>query len=121
MCTAPRIRIAAPLTARADYLARAYADVTTDAARLVEVITRLRSHHPADTIAAWLSRAETGDFEMLAAELMAAHYDPRYEKHRARFAPERETVVDAASLAPDAIDTLAARIAAAARDLFATR
>ncbi|MGB3316665.1 MAG: tRNA 2-selenouridine(34) synthase MnmH [Albidovulum sp.] len=121
MCAAPRVRIVAPLTARADYLARTYADVTVDRARLVEVIARLRALHPADTIATWHGLAESGEFRTLAGALMEDHYDPRYEKHRARFAPDREAVVEAASLAPEALDPLAARIAAAARDLFATR
>lgn len=117
MCAAPRVRIAAPLAARADYLSRAYADVTTDQARLSDVINRLRALHPADTIADWLRLAETGAFRALATGLMDAHYDPRYEKHRSRFTPEREAVVEATSLAPDALDPLATRIAAAVRDI----
>ena len=120
MCAAPRVRIAAPLTARADYLARAYADVTTDPARLFDVITRLRALHPAETIAHWLDLAGNGEFRTLAGELMETHYDPRYEKHRARFAPEREAVVEALTLAPDALDPLAARIAGAVHDLGGT-
>lgn len=121
MCAAPRVRIAAPRAARADYLARAYADVTTDAARLADVIARLRALYPAETIARWLGIAGTGDFRTLADELMEAHYDPRYEKHRTRFAPERETVVEAEALAPDALDPLTGRVADAVRALSGTR
>lgn len=113
MCAAPRVRIVAPLAARAKYLTRAYADATTDAAQLADVIARLRALHPAETIARWLGLAETGDFRTLAGELMEAHYDPRYERHRARFAPGRETVIEAGSLAPGALGPLADRVAAA--------
>ncbi len=117
MCAAPRVRIAAPLAARAAYLARAYADVTADRARLIDVVGRLRELHPAETITDWLGLAEAGDFVTLARGLMEAHYDPRYEKHRARFTPERERVVEANALTPEALGELAARVANAVRAL----
>lgn len=117
MCAAPRIRIAAPLEARAGYLARAYADITADRARLGGVVERLKPLHAAETIADWHGLAEAGDFVALARGLMAAHYDPRYEQHRARFAPGRERVVATAALDPAALSSLAGRVAAAAHDL----
>ena len=113
MAAAPRIHIAAPRAARAAYLARAYADVTEDRARLAGVIDRLRPHHAAEVIDGWLRLVAEGAFEALAEGLMARHYDPRYEKHRARFAGRQERVVETASLAPDALGPLADRIAAA--------
>ena len=113
MAAAPRIHVAAPVEARAAYLARAYADLTEDRARLATVIESLRPLHPAEVIDTWLALAAEGAFALLAAELMARHYDPRYEKHRARFADGRERVVEAQSLAPEALAPLADRIALA--------
>lgn len=108
MCAAPRIEIAAPLAARAAYLARAYDDLCTDGARLARVIGQLRPLHPAATISSWLARAASGEHEALAAELMDQHYDPRYLKHRERSRHPRE-VIETASL--DDLPALAARIA----------
>lgn len=113
MAAAPRIHVAAPLEARATYLARAYADLTENRARLAAVIESLRPLHPAEVIDAWLGLAADGAFAPLAAGLMARHYDPRYEKHRARFADGRERVVKAQSLEPEALAPLADRVAAA--------
>ena len=121
MTAAPRVHVAAPVEARANYLARAYADLTEDRKRLVDVIERLRHLHAAEVVETWLQLASDRAFQPLAADLMARHYDPRYEKHRARFSDGRQEVVAAESLAPDALDALAdnlavvvARLAAAA-------
>ncbi|MEZ5778709.1 MAG: tRNA 2-selenouridine(34) synthase MnmH [Paracoccaceae bacterium] len=111
MCAARRIRLSVPLAVRADYLARAYADMTDDRARLVSVIEQLRRVHPAEIIEDWLRFVSEGAFVDLAGGLMERHYDPRYEKHRARFAEDCETVVEAKSLDPDALRGLAERLA----------
>ncbi len=113
MRAAPRVRIAAPAAARAAYLARAYADVTEDAARLEEVVGRLRPVHAAEVIEGWLGLARAGAFAELARELMERHYDPRYDKHRARVAPGGEAVVETGSLSPEALGPLADRVAGA--------
>lgn len=112
MCAAPRIRIAAPLAARARYLARAYADLTDDRDRLAEVVSSLRQLHPADLIADWLGMAQSGQFEPLAAGLMESHYDRRYEKHRARFAGPNDRELNTETLDETALDHLADQIAA---------
>lgn len=112
MCAAPRIRIAAPLVARARYLTRAYADLTDDRDRLAEVVSSLRPLHPADLIADWLSMAQSGQFEPLAAGLMESHYDRRYEKHRARFAGPNDRELHTETLDETALDRLADQIAA---------
>ncbi len=84
MAAAPRIAIAAPVAARAQYLVRAYGDMVADPARLTAVIERLRPAHPVARIEDWLALVGQGGFVDLATGLMAHHYDPRYEKHRAR-------------------------------------
>lgn len=87
MVAAPRVAIAALRPARADYLARAYADLTADPVRLAGTVDHLRPMHPKETIAEWQALAAAGRFAALADSLMERHYDPRYGKHRARMAP----------------------------------
>lgn len=114
MAAAPRVAIVADVAARADYLVRAYGDMVADGARLIAVIERLRPFHPADRIAAWQAMAGAGAFVELAAALMQHHYDPRYDKHRARM-DARFVEVEAAGLGPDDLMLLADRVALAVR------
>jgi tRNA 2-selenouridine synthase len=116
MIAAPRVAIAAPRPVRAEYLARAYADLTSDAGRLAATVGLLRPSHPAEVIEDWLGLASAGQFAELADGLMERHYDPRYGKHRARMAvPFAEVAAD--SLAADALPGLAERVAGAVMGL----
>lgn len=112
MLAAPRVAIAAPLQARAAYLARAYGDLSDDAVRLAGLIDLLRGMHAGEVIAGWHALATAGEFEVLAASLMEGHYDPRYAKHRARM--DRggvEILVD--DLSASELPEVAAKVAAA--------
>ena len=110
MSAAPRVAIAAPLAARAEYLTRAYADMVVDAVRLAGVIELLRTSHSHEQVDAWRLLAGSGQFAALAASLMEQHYDPRYDKHRERMAaPMVELPV--ASLAEADLDGLAEAVA----------
>jgi tRNA 2-selenouridine synthase len=116
MTSAPRIELEVPAEERARYLARAYADVTADAGRLAETINRLRPYHATAVIDGWLAQAGQGDFAPLAADLMAAHYDPRYLKHRMRSdVPRRGLKVD--SLDPAGLDHAADQLAELIRSM----
>lgn len=84
MVAAPRLSIEAPRAARAGYLVRAYADLVADVARLDAVVASLGQVHPRELIADWRRMAAEGRFHDLAQGLMERHYDPRYDKHRAR-------------------------------------
>jgi len=86
MVAAQRVAIVAPRAARAEYLTRAYADVVADAGRLAGVIDLLRMSCSQDQVEGWRQMAGTGQFADLADSLMLHHYDPRYDKHRARMA-----------------------------------
>ncbi len=121
MKSAPRLVIAAPLQARAAYLARAYRDLTADPARLHDTVRALSRLHPRERIEDWLSLADSQQFEALAAGLMQHHYDPRYEKQRARFdaLPSRTVAMD--SLDPDALAAAAPDLARAVSALSAGR
>jgi tRNA 2-selenouridine synthase len=116
MVAAPRVAIAAPRAARAEYLARAYADLTCDADRLAATVGLLRPMHAGEVMEEWLGLAALGQFTALANSLMERHYDPRYGKHRARMAvPVAEVAAD--DLRAEALLGLAARVAEAVRRL----
>ena len=114
MCAARRLRIEAPLPARAAWLARAYADLIEDGDALGARLGALSQFHAKTRIAEWQVLAAEGRFEALAADLMQAHYDPRYARARARHEarPQAETVLPAADLSDAEIDRLAREIVA---------
>ncbi|MBT9382904.1 tRNA 2-selenouridine(34) synthase MnmH [Pseudooceanicola sp. CBS1P-1] len=111
MRDAPRIEVIAPLEERADYLTRAYADVSADMGRLHDTIDALRRYLSADQIAAWHAQADAGDMRALARSLMELRYDPTYTRHRARMDPVSITPLEAPSLAEAALPGLAERLA----------
>jgi tRNA 2-selenouridine synthase len=116
MLAAPRVAIAAPRAARAEYLARAYSDLIADPARLEATIGLLRPLHSGEVIAGWLKLAASRDYVPLAHDLIERHYDPRYDKHRSRM---EVPVVELAADRLDARDLqqLARQAAEAARAL----
>ena len=111
MKVAKRIEIAAPLEARADYLTRAYADLTADVDALVarlKKLVRLQGH---ERVTAWEALARQGAFAELAGELMRHHYDPRYAKAREKREASSD-VIEADRLDDAGIEGLASQIAA---------
>lgn len=110
MCAAPRIRIEAPVAARAAYLANAYADLGADISRTEALLDKLRPYHGAARVEDWKRLAREGEGEVLAAALIEAHYDPRYKKGRdARDAPV-QSVLSTNALGPEELDALASEI-----------
>jgi len=83
MRVAPRLRVEAPLPARAGYLVEGYDDLTAAPERLAARIDALRPFHSRDTVSRWQAWAQVGAFEALAASLLKEHYDPRYRRSRA--------------------------------------
>ncbi|SNT72873.1 tRNA 2-selenouridine(34) synthase MnmH [Paracoccus seriniphilus] len=112
ICDAPRIRLAVPVGVRAAYCTRDYADLTLDRDALQDKVQALAALHSRDRIAHWLELARSGQMEELAAGLMRDHYDPRYERHRARFATQRESLLPVKDLTD--LDSIAARVEAEA-------
>ncbi len=112
MSAAPRLELRVPVAARAAYLARAYGDLGADPARLAATLDQLRPFHPAERIDRWQRMAADGAHQALAGELVQAHYDPRYARHRARVAVP-VTAIEAETLTPDALPALADRLVAA--------
>lgn len=111
MGSAPRIRVTVPLAARARYLTTAYRDIVANKELLAQVINQLRPYHAGDVVDGWLALADQGAFETLATELMAVHYDPRYEKHRARMNRAEALTLDLPDLSVGMIDEAARRLA----------
>ncbi|WP_106745350.1 tRNA 2-selenouridine(34) synthase MnmH [Yoonia maritima] len=82
MLKAPRIVIEAPLTARAEFLTRAYSDVADnpdDIETRLAHLRRVRGHAIVDN---WVNLLRAGDLTAFAAALMVDHYDPAYTKSR---------------------------------------
>ena len=98
MRAAPRIRLSVPIEARAAYLVEAYGDIVDTPEVLCEPLEALRPHQGAARIEAWQALATEGAFRQLAAELMLAHYDPRYAKSRGRHSAPANVDLDVASL-----------------------
>lgn len=116
MVAAPRVTIAASRPARAEYLARAYADLTADPERLLHTVGLLRPAHSGDVIDDWQALAAAGAYAALADSLMERHYDPRYGKHRERMAkPLAE--IGAERLLPADLPGIAKRVAGAVKGL----
>ena len=88
MQRAKRVEITASLGERARFLERDYGDLTRDPDRLSKLIGALTSFHGHEKVAHWQDLARTQGFADLAAELMQDHYDPRYQRSRARNLPD---------------------------------
>ncbi|MBJ3763448.1 tRNA 2-selenouridine(34) synthase MnmH [Maribius pontilimi] len=111
MGDAPRIRIEAPLAARAAYLQGTYAEIGADPARLDQTLEALIPLQGHARVAVWRALAEARDGVALASELMTHHYDPRYARQAgAADVTLRTPVLDAdglAALADRIMDELA--------------
>ncbi len=119
MRAAPRLVIDAPLSARAEYLVRRYRDVTEDAHRLPYILRTLSAHHPAERIEHWLELADEGALVPLATQLMAHHYDPLYNRQRARHDTGTQKSFRMDDLSPTALARAAPALAQAINDLSA--
>jgi tRNA 2-selenouridine synthase len=115
MCAADRVEIAAPVAARAEFLARAYADLTADPGVLCETLARLVPMQGAERVAGWQALATAGRFEELAGALCVEHYDQRYGKHRARWERAPLARLEAERLDEGGIEALAEGVLSALR------
>lgn len=110
MCRAPRIEIAAPLQARAAYLVDTYAHTLKDREQVIEVLLKLVPYHGRERVQDWIEMARSDNRHDLARSLMAEHYDPRYEKARARSGHTVFGTMETTSLSGAALDRLADRL-----------
>lgn len=84
MLTAPHIVVRSDAKTRADYLVHAYADITQDNVMINAAIDRLAPYQSKEQLAVWRDLASAREFVALAASLMRDHYDPLYDRSRAR-------------------------------------
>ncbi len=113
MTPAPRIEITAPLGARAEFLTRAYEDVSADRDRLAQLLDQLRAHRGHEIVDGWQALLAAGEMRALSAALMQQHYDPAYARSRAAHDPQLIASVAATTLDDAGLERAADAIAAA--------
>jgi tRNA 2-selenouridine synthase len=88
MCAAPRIEIAAPVAARATYLAQNYADICADPGALAARLDALRAYCGHRAVDGWHAMLRAAAWTDLAQALITQHYDPAYRRSRALHAAD---------------------------------
>jgi tRNA 2-selenouridine synthase len=116
MAAAPRLQLSAPLADRARYLAGHYADVVQDRAAFDAALERLPVYPGRKALAAWRALADAGDLEALAADLIAGHYDPAYDRSSRKDARPQLGAVELTGLDEPAQEAVADQIAALMAD-----
>ncbi len=104
---ARRIRITAPIEARAAYLTRAYADISANVDALNATLAALIPHQGRERIEHWQGLARAGNLTALARELMEKHYDPSYGRVGARRTAVEIGEVRSDSLTPAGLNATA--------------
>lgn len=104
MKDAPVVRVTAPLSARAQYLAKAYADMTDQPDVLIQSLDLLRPLGGHEAVDQWQAMVGSGEFTELAASLMQHHYDPGYERARERHDRAAPETIDLPALNHAALD-----------------
>jgi len=84
MLRADHIRIEAPIEARARYLVDTYADLLSDPKTLEDSLGVLARFHGHAQATQWQQMAQARQFQTLAAQLVAQHYDPGYRRSSRR-------------------------------------
>ncbi len=110
LCNAPRVLISAPIEARTDYLVAAYDDILSDADRLRDRLSPLRSHRGHEVVDSWLAMIDAGDKRGLTRALMEQHYDPAYSKSRRARSAEQLAEMRAETLDENGLDAVAQRL-----------
>jgi len=112
MRASPCVRIEAPLEARVALLTEDYAHFLADPEALNARLAHLAELRGSETVAAWQARAREHAWPELVAALLEQHYDPAYRKSLAHnyAASERDLTVQATSLTPAHLRTLATEI-----------
>jgi tRNA 2-selenouridine synthase len=107
------VTLTAETAARGRFLTTTYPDLTADAELLARRIDSLRPYHARDRVEGWHALAAEGRHADLAAELIAAHYDPRYRRP-ARAPGQVLGEVAMGALGPADLDRAAAEVKALA-------
>lgn len=108
--SAPRIQINASADARTAYLVTAYNDILSNAERLQNCLSPLRSHRGHEVVDGWLELIDAGDKHALTRALMEQHYDPAYAKSSRVRTSKVLARIDACALDKAGLNATAARI-----------
>ncbi|QRF66943.1 tRNA 2-selenouridine(34) synthase MnmH [Ponticoccus alexandrii] len=111
MKAAPWIEVAAPVAARARYLAEAYDDILSDGARLKTLLQPLRFHRGHALVDRWEALINAGERTALCRSLAEDHYDPAYDKSRRAVSPQVLARFPTEALDSAALEAVADRIA----------
>lgn len=114
MRAAPRIEIQATVPVRAGYLAKVYGAAPQD---LLENLRQLVPLRGRETVDLWCGMIADGALEDAAAEIIAGHYDPAYEKSRAARGIAPIVTLEANALDAGGLDDLAKRLASVVNGL----
>lgn len=115
---APRIRLDAPVVARARHVIGTYAALAADRARFDTLLGKLTPHCGRERVAAWRAMAAAGENERMVTELMTEHYDPAYRRSSGGAAPAARVALTAVD--GPALDRAAAEVEAAAAEIART-
>lgn len=118
MARAPAVELAAPVEARAAYLAQAYGDVAADRAGLAELLDRLPRHLGGAEVEGWRALLAAGDLTALARVLVERHYDPAYTRSAAVRGEPALGRVDLADLSEAGQEHAADEVVRRLRDRF---
>jgi tRNA 2-selenouridine synthase len=118
MLEAPRIELAAPLSARAAYLVRAYPEIIADRALLHCVLSKLAVYPGRKRLEAWMGLAEAGQFHELVSEVVERHYDPAYARSSRRDQRSKLATIEMAALDEPDLDAAAKGIAELLKEPF---
>jgi len=84
IAAAPQIAVSAPRTDRATYLLGAYEHLTHDISDLNKLVTGMTHRHGRERTDIWQALIDAKDWQLLAVELLEAHYDPAYDRSMER-------------------------------------
>ena len=107
MQSAPRILLSAPMPARVAHICNAYQSVLADPETVKTRLAPLRQLRGHSTVDRWQALQDSGDLAGLAQALMEDHYDPAYEKSRARVPRKTLAEIPTQALDPASLESVA--------------
>lgn len=111
MIEAPQIVLAAPVTARVEFLIRSYPHICDNPALLDKLITGMTHRHGYAVCQTWRDLVSRQDWPGLVTALITDHYDPSYAASAKRREGETLAQIETATLNDDDFTLLAEKVA----------
>ena len=105
-----RIEIRAESIVRAENLVECYSDLISTPDKIFDALEYLRPYHAAGKIQRWQQYANDKRYVNLALELIENHYDPCYERQRAKRQDQAAGVINLSALDETTLDAAAKEI-----------